>query len=73
MDGKIKGETNTNLNDSVEFDVIVVALAGELNEILTGSRRVVVIHLDGKRAHGSLQSDLRRPSGGIRQRISKRH
>lgn len=73
MDGKIKGETNTNLNDSVEFDVIVVALAGELNEILTGSRRVVVIHLDSKRAHGSLQSDLRRPSGGIRQRISKRH
>lgn len=49
-------------DDPMELDVVVVAPASELNEVLAGPGGVVVIHLDGERTHGSLQSDLWRPS-----------
>lgn len=61
-----------NLDDSVKLDVVVVALASELYEVLAGSRSVVVVHLDGEGAHRSLQSYLRRAAVGCRHRLSPR-
>lgn len=63
----------TNLDDSVEFDVVVVAFTSELYEILAGPRRMVVVHFNSEGTHRCIQSYLRRSAVGSRHRLFPRH